>query len=104
MMEEFKDACLGLDVRSEEIAVDLRDLPTDYKLAERYMEIDQEIYEMLEWYERVKKERLEMEERLKRTDRDLKFLNNDVQRVKLREFSRVRHGGSYSQLLQNRRP
>jgi hypothetical protein len=103
-MEEFKDACLGLDVRSEEIAVDLRDLPTDYKLAERYMEIDQEIYEMLEWYERVKKERLEMEERLKRTDRDLKFLNNDVQRVKLREFSRVRHGGSYSQLLQNRRP
>jgi hypothetical protein len=103
-MEEFKDACLGLDVRSEEIAVDLRDLPTDYKLAERYMEIDQEIYEMLEWYERVKKERLEMEERLKRTDRDLKFLNNDVQRLKLREFSRVRHGGSYSQLLQNRRP
>jgi predicted nuclease with TOPRIM domain len=104
MMEEFKDACLGLDVRSEEIAVDLRDLPTDYKLAERYMEIDQEIYEMLEWYERVKKERLEMEERLKRTDRDLKFLNNDVQRLKLGEFSRVRHGGSYSQLLQNRRP
>ena len=103
-MEEFKDACLGLDVRSEEIAVDIRDLPTDYKLAERYMEIDQEIYEMLEWYERVKKERLEMEERLKRTDRDLKFLNNDVQRLKLREFSRVRHGGSYSQLLQNRRP
>ena len=97
-MEEFKDACWGLDVRSEEIAVDIRDLPTDYKLAERYMEIDQEIYEMLEWYERVKKERLEMEERLKRTDRDLKFLNNDVQRLKLREFSRVRHGGSYSQL------
>ena len=103
-MEEFKDACLGLDVRSEEIAVDLRDLPTDYKLAERYMEIDQEIYEMLEWYERVKKERLEMEERLKRTDRDLKFLNNDVQRVKLREFSRARHGGSYSQLRQNQHP
>jgi|SRR6056300_271791 hypothetical protein len=103
-MEEFKDACWGLDVRSEEIAADLRDLPTDYKLAERYMEIDQEIYEMLEWYERVKRERLEMEERLKRADRDLKFLNNDVQRVKLREFSRARHGGSYSQLLQNRHP
>ncbi len=26
-MEEFKDACLGLDVRSEEIAADLRTLP-----------------------------------------------------------------------------
>jgi hypothetical protein len=103
-MEEFKDSCKGLDVRSEEIAVDLRDLPTDYKLAERYMEIDQEIYEMLEWYERVKKERIQMEERLKRTDRDLKFLNNDVQRLKLREFSRAQHGGSYSQLLQTQHP
>jgi hypothetical protein len=103
-MEEFKDSCKGLDVRSEEIAADLRDLPTDYKLAERYMEIDQEIYEMLEWYERVKKERIQMEERLKRTDRDLKFLNNDVQRLKLREFSRAQHGGLYSQLLQTRHP
>jgi len=33
-MEEFKDACLGLDLRSDEIAADLRELPTDYKLAE----------------------------------------------------------------------
>lgn len=103
-MEEFKDSCRDLEVRSEEVAAELRELPMDYKLAERYMEIDQEIYEMLEWYERVKKERLEMEERLKRTDRDLKFLNNDVQRLKLREFSRARHGGSYSQLLQNQHP
>ena len=101
-MEEFKDACLGLDVRSEEIAADLRNLPTDYTLAERYMEIDQEIYEMKEWYERVKKERIEMEKRFKRVDRDLRHFNNDVQRFKLREFSRVRHGGSYSQLPQNR--
>jgi predicted nuclease with TOPRIM domain len=97
-MEEFKDACLGLDVRSEEIAADLRNLPTDYTLAERYMEIDQEIYEMKEWYERVKKERIEIEKRFKRVDRDLRHFNNDVQRFKLREFSRVRHGGSYSQL------
>ena len=45
-MEDFKDACLGLDVRSEEIAAYLRTLPTDYTLAERYRQIDQEIYEM----------------------------------------------------------
>ena len=101
-MEEFKDACWGLDVRSEEIAADLRNLPTDYTLAERYMEIDQEIYEMKEWYEKTKKERIEMEKRFKRVDRDLRHFNNDVQRFKLREFSRVRHGGSYSQLPQNR--
>lgn len=81
-MEEFKDSYKGLDVRSEEIAADLRDLPMDYKLAERYTQIDQEIYEMGEWYERVKKERKEMEERLKKVDKDLRFLNNDVQRLK----------------------
>ena len=103
-MEEFKDTCLGLDVRSEEIAADLRDLPTDYKLAERYIQIDQEIYEMYEWYERVKRERIQMEERLARVSGDLRDLDNDVNRLKLREFSRARHGGSYSQLHQNRHP
>src|SRR6056300_545704 len=100
-MEEFKDACQGLDVRSEEIAADLRDLPMDYKLAERYMNIDQEIYEMFRWYEKIKGERKKMEQRIKRVDRDLRFLNNDVQRLKLREFSRAQRGGSYSQLPQN---
>lgn len=94
-MEEFKDSCKGLDVRIEEIAADLRELPTDYKLAERYIQIDQEIYELQEWYERVKSERRKMEERLKLVDKDLRFLNNDVQRFKLREFSRARHGGSF---------
>jgi len=94
-MEEFKDACWGLDVRSEEIAADLRNLPTDYTLAERYTQIDQEIYEMHEWYERVKKERIQMEERLRRVSGNLQDLDNDVNRFKLREFSRARHGGSF---------
>jgi chromosome segregation ATPase len=94
-MEEFKDACQSLDVRIEEIAVDLRDLPTDYKLAERYTQIDQEIYEMHKWYERVKKERIQMEERLRRVSENLRDLDNDVNRFKLREFSRARHGNSF---------
>lgn len=94
-MEEFKDTCQSLDVRIEEIAVDLRDLPTDYKLAERYTQIDQEIYEMHKWYERVKKERIQMEERLRRVSENLQDLDNDVNRFKLREFSRARHGGSF---------
>ena len=94
-MEEFKDSCCDLDTRIEEIAVDLRDLPTDYKLAERYTQIDQEIYEMQEWYEKVKKERIRMEERLRRVSGDLQNLDNDVNRLKLREFSRARHGGSF---------
>jgi chromosome segregation ATPase len=94
-MEEFKDSCKGLDVRIEEIAADLRELPTDYKLAERYIQIDQEIYEMQQWYERVKSERRDMEERLKMVDKNLRFLNNDVQRFKLQEFSRTRYGNSF---------
>jgi chromosome segregation ATPase len=94
-MEEFKDACQSLDVRIEEIAAELRELPMDYKLAERYTQIDQEIYEMYEWYERVKRERIQMEKRLKRVSGDLQNLDNDVNRLKLREFSRARHGGSF---------
>ena len=94
-MEEFKDSCCDLDTRIEQIAVDLRDLPIDYKIAERYTQIDQEIYEMHEWYERVKKERIQMEERLRRVSGNLQDLDNDVNRFKLREFSRARHGGSF---------
>jgi chromosome segregation ATPase len=103
-MEEFKDSCRDLEVRSEEVAAELRELPMDYKLAERYTQIDQEIYEMQEWYERVKRERIQMEERLAHVSRNLQNLDNDVNRLKLREFSRARHGGSYSQLHQNQHP
>ena len=103
-MEEFKDACQGLEVRLEEMAVDIKDLPTDYKLAERFVNIDREVYEMLEWYKKIKREKKQMEERLKQLDKNTKFLNNDIQRVKLREFSHDQHGGSYSQLHQNQSP
>ena len=99
-MEEFKDRCQDLEVRGEELAADLRQLPTDYRLAERYTEIEQEVYEIMEWYKRVKRERKDMEERLTRTEWGMKLLNNDVQNFKLREFSRAQHGGSYSQLPQ----
>lgn len=33
---EFKDTCQELETCIDEIAIDLRDLHTDYKLAERY--------------------------------------------------------------------
>lgn len=90
-MEEFKDRCQDLEVRAEELAADLRELPTDYKLAERYTDIDQEIYDMMKWYEQIKKERKIMEERLQYIEREMKLLNNDVQNFKLREFSRNHH-------------
>lgn len=104
---EFKDLYQGLVTRSEEIAADLRDLPTDYRLAERYTDIDQEVYEVYKWYEtrkkelqRYEREKREMNARVKKIDTKLKVLNNDVQSFKLQEFSRAQHGGSYSQLPQ----
>ena len=103
-MEEFKDACQGLVVQCDEIVEDMKRLSTDYKLAERYMDIEQEIYDMLEWYENVRRERKHMDEKLSKIDKDIRVLNNDVQNLKLLEFSRAQHGASYSQLYQNRRP
>ena len=87
-MEEFKDKCQEMEVRLEEIAVDLQKLPTDYKLAEQYSNIDQEVYEMLLWYEKIKTEKQIMEQRLERVNYVIKILNNDVKNLRLREFSR----------------
>ena len=98
-MEEIKDSYLGMEVQLEEIAIDLQELPTDYKLAERYRQIDQEIYEISEWYERVKKQRRIIEGRMEKTKQDLRSFNHEVKNLKLQEFSRDRHGGSYSLLF-----
>ena len=76
-----------MEVQMDEIAVDLQELPTDYKLAERYTSIDQEIYDISEWYEFVKKERKIIEERLKKVKRDLTMLNHEVKNLKLRQIS-----------------
>lgn len=86
-MEEIKDTYRGMEVQMEEIAVDLQELPTDYKLAEKYTGIDQEIYDISEWYENVKKERKIVEERLKNLKRDLTILNHEVKNLKLRQIS-----------------
>lgn len=102
-MEEFKDKYLGIEVRLEEILNDIQNLPTDYKLAEQYAEIDQEVLEIKRWYEHVKCEREIMENRIERINKDVKDLYNHVQDLRLREFSRVLHGGSYSQLPEFRR-
>jgi chromosome segregation ATPase len=103
-MEEIKDSYLGMEVQLEEIAIDLQELPTDYKLAERYRQIDQEIYEISEWYEKVKKQRKIVEERIENIKWDLRTLNHEVKNLKLQEFSHDQHGGSYSQLHQIQRP
>ena len=102
---EIKDKCDGLETRLDEIAADIRDLPFNYKTVEAYSEIDGEIQEIYEWYDSAKviikrylKEKEAIERRLKELDVHTKSLNNHVQSLKLQEFSRARHGGSYSQL------
>ena len=105
---EIKDKCDGLETRLDEIAADIRDLPFDYKIVDKYTSIDDEMYQIYEWYEKEKdviqrymKEKAAIEKRIQELDKASKSLNNEVQNLKLREFSRVRHGGSYSQLPDN---
>jgi septation ring formation regulator EzrA len=102
---EIKDKCDGLETRLDEIATDIRDLPFDYKLVEKYHNIDEDVQKLYEWYDGMKtlfkrysQEKRIVENKLEELNTKTKFLNNEVQTLKLREFSRDRHGGSYSQL------
>jgi len=92
---EIKDTCRGLQTCIDEMAEDLRTLPTDYKIAERYMDIDDELTEIHEWYEKKRKillryerERMVINKKLSNLDADIRSLNNDVQNFKLLVFSR----------------
>lgn len=108
---EIKDKCDGLETRLDELAVDIRDLPFNYKLIERYAIIDEDVYEIYKWYESMKDfikryeaEKSVMEKRLEDLSKKSRELNNEVQNLKLQKFSRAQHGGSYSQLLNNPHP
>ena len=46
---EIKDKCDGLDTRLEELAADIRDLPTNYKLISKYNNIDDALQKMYDW-------------------------------------------------------
>lgn len=106
---EFKDVCQDLEARIDEVARDMRKLPTDYTIIEQYNGIDKEINEVSEWYEEKRKElvlfietyKLErklMNVKISQIDSDIKHLNNHVQNLKLLAFSHDQHGGSYSRL------
>ena len=108
---EIKDKCDGLETRLDEIADDIRHLPFDYKLVDKYTNIDEEIHEIYEWYDNMKglikrylAEKGVIEKRLGDLDKRSKELNNNVQNLKLQAFSRAQHGGSYSQLPNNQHP
>lgn len=99
---ELKDKCDGLETRLNEIAADIRDLPFDYKLVERYHNIDEDVQKLYEWYDKMKKvlqrysqEKVLVEEKLKELNKKTKFLNNHVQNLKLQKFSRDQHAYDY---------
>ena len=89
---DIKDKCDGLENRLDEIAADIRDLPFHYKLVDKYM------------FHRYTSEKQAIEKRIEELNMESKSLNNEVQNLKLQAFSRVRHGGSYSQLPSNQHP
>ena len=102
---EFKDSYQDLESRADDIAYSLRKLPTDYKLADRCAEIENAVEDIKVWYDKRKKEFEEYElekkfvlDRVELIDAHLKKLHNDVETLKLREFTRDQLGGSYSRL------
>jgi len=102
---EIKDKCDDLECRLEQLASDIRDLPFNYKITERYSHIDEELFNVYEWYEKhremlkqYQEERVKYIETLKQLDTFTKNLNNEIQNTKSQAFFRARHGGSYSQL------
>ena len=108
---EIKDLCNGIDTRLNEIASDIRDIPFNYKLVDQYSHIDEDLYQIYEWYEHNKimidtyiKEKVAIEEKIKEIDTATRHLNNMIQNTKSQVFSRDRHGGSYSQLPDSQRP
>lgn len=98
MFEEhtkIRDKYQELNAKADEIAADLSTVTIEYALAEKYTDIDQEIYELHLWYEEKKKmfeqyarERQEQEEKIVRITRKMRALNNDVQNARLRVIYR----------------
>ena len=99
MMEkhaEIMDMYQELETKADEIAADLSTVPDQYKLADEYINIDQEIYDIQMWYEKRKKmlekymrEREEQEEKIKQLTIKMKQLNNSVQNARLENISRT---------------
>lgn len=86
---EIKDVCDGIQNKLDEIVIDIREASFNYKIIEQYSDIDEEVYEIYDWYEKNKKmlENYEIEKnivnkKLKELDTRTRFLNNEVQNTK----------------------
>jgi len=91
---EFKDTCQDLDAHINEITVKLQTLPIeDYKIIERYTGLDEEMNDVIEWYENKRNEiilfcnKYDFEKKLmgvklSRMEDTLQILDNDVEQIK----------------------
>ena len=94
---ELKDKCQMLCTKANELANDMKDIEDiDMKIYNLFYEIDAEIMSIYEWYEkyrkvfkRYSKDKDRIIEKIQTLDDYLKYVNNEVQNLKLREFSRA---------------
>jgi septation ring formation regulator EzrA len=92
---EIKDLCDDLETRLDVLAVDIRGLHFDYTIVDMYSHIDEEMFQIYEWYEHYKKmfktyekEKADIQEKLGTLEKKTKDLNNTVQSLKSQVFSR----------------
>ena len=105
---EIKDACDGIELKLDEIATDIRGMPFNYKIVDKYATIDEEVQEIYEWYDKHKQLLTEYEnyknehslvvQRIHDLEKRVRFLNHDVQNNKNNKVPITRHGGSFSRL------
>jgi len=94
---ELKDKCQMLCTKANELANDMKEIEDiDMKIYSLFYEIDAEITSIYEWYEkyrklfkRYSKDKDRIIEKIQTLDDYLKYVNNEVQNLKLREFSRA---------------
>jgi len=91
--DEFKDIYQDLDARINEITTKLQALPIeDYKIIERYTSLDEEMNDVIDWYENKRNEiilfcnKYDFEKKLigvklSRMECTLQILDNDVQQI-----------------------
>ena len=95
---EIKDKYMSLEVRLDEIGEDLQKIPFDYKLIDQLGKLDQEVNAIHNWYEHMKlkiakyeQQKAEIKDKIKIIDSKIKYLNHDVQNIKLQAVSRDLH-------------
>ena len=103
---EIKDRCDTIENKLDEIALDMKSMNFNYKFVEEYTNIDREVCEIHEWYDKNReliKRYLHEKENIKNKlcilEKNVKKFNNNIQNNKSQKLIITKHGGSFSQLI-----